>query len=50
MLKRQIEEEKNISLSGARTHESTIFRAEIENIFVRFLVQMKTVEFGFEIN
>jgi hypothetical protein len=35
ILKRQIEEEKNISLSGAQTHESTIleqyiFRAEIE--------------------
>ena len=46
---------KNISLSGARTHKSTvleqyIFRAEIEKYFVRFLVQVKTVELAFEIN
>ena len=42
------------SFSGAQTHESTIleqyiFRAEIENYFRWFLVQMKTVEFAFEI-
>ena len=40
---------KNISLSGARTHES-IFRAEIEKFFVRFLVQVKISKSPFEIN
>ena len=50
----QISEKIN-SLSGARTHKSTfleqyIFRAEIEKYFRWFLVQMKTVEFAFEIN
>ena len=54
ILKEQLKR-KNTSLSGARTHESTIleqyiFRAEIEKYFVRFLVQVKTVELAFEIN
>ena len=41
---------KNISLSGARSHESRIyFRAEIQKYFVRILVQVKTVEFAFNI-
>ena len=49
-LKGQIEE-KNTSLNGPRTHKSRIyFRAEIQKYFGRFLVQMKTVEFAFEIN
>ena len=49
-LEGQIEDE-NISLIGARTHEPKIyFRAETQNYFVRFLVQVKTVEFDFEIN
>ena len=38
-------------MSGSRTHESRIyFRAEIQKYVVRFLVQMKNVEFAFEIN
>ena len=37
----------NISSSGARTHE---LRAEIENFFVRFLVQIKSAKSPFEIN
>ena len=46
---------ESISLGGVRTHESIIlkqyiFRAEIEKQFRWFLVQMKTVEFAFEIN
>ena len=49
-LEGQIEDE-NISLIGARNHEPKIyFRAETQNYFVRFLVQVKTVEFDFEIN
>ena len=44
-------EEKITSLSEARTHESRIYsRVEIQKYFVHFLVQMKTVEFAFEIN
>ena len=38
-----------ISLSGARTHES-ILGQKYKNIFVRFLVQMKTLKSPFEIN
>ena len=41
---------KNISLSGAQTHESTIFKADIEKKFIRFLVQMETAEVSFDIN
>ena len=50
ILKGQIED-KNISFSGARTHESTTYisRAEMKKKIVQFLVQMKTIEFTYEI-
>ena len=35
---------------GLEPTKQYIFRAEIEKKFVRFLVQMKTLEFAFEIN
>ena len=43
---------KNISLSGARTHEiiTYFFRAGIEKYFRSFLVQMKTAKSPFKIN
>ena len=44
-------QKKNISLSGARIHESIMyfFRAEIEKYFRWFLVQMKPAKSPFEI-
>ena len=40
-----------VSLSGAPTHKSRIyFTAEIQKYFFRYLVQMKFVEFAFNIN
>ena len=41
---------RQISLGGAQTHKSTLFRSEIEKYVCSFLVQMKTAEFAFEIN
>ena len=38
-----------LKYSWVRIHESAGFRAEIQKYFVRFWVQMKTVEFAFEI-
>ena len=35
---------------GSNPQKYYIFRAEIEKNFVRFLVQMKSLEFAFEIN
>ena len=35
---------------GSNSRKYYIFRAEIEKFFVCFLVQMKTVEFSFEMN
>ena len=43
----RFQKKKNISSSGAQTHE---LRAEIEKFFVRFLVQMKSAKSPFEIN
>ena len=41
---------KNIFLSGARTHKFRIyFRVEIQNYFIIFFVQVKTIESAFEI-
>ena len=51
-LKKPIEDhisEKNTYLSGARTHKRNL-RAGIQKNFVCFLVQVKIVEFAFEIN
>ena len=47
ILKEQIDE-KNTSLSGARTHESIMSSGQ--KFFVRFLVQLKTAKSPFEIN
>ena len=52
ILKGQIEDKKYFLEWGLnpRTHEPRIyFMSEILKYFVRFLVQMKTVEFAFEI-
>ena len=43
----RFQKKKNISSSGAQTHE---LRAEIEKFFVRFLVQMKSAKSPFEIH
>ena len=48
ILKDQSEEKKYFLEWGLNSQN--IFRAEIEKYFVRFLVQLKTVELAFEIN
>ena len=50
MIKGQIEYKKYY-LEWGSNPQKYYFRAEIEkNTFVRFLIQMKTVEFAFEIS
>ena len=39
----------NLILSGARTHESTLFLGRNRKIFCWFLLQVKSVQFAFEI-
>ena len=50
ILKEKIEEKKYFLEWESTILEQYIFRAEIEKYFVRFLVQVKTVELAFEIN
>ena len=49
ILKGQIEDKKYFLEWGSNPRKYYISRAEIEKYFVQFLVQMKTVEFAFEI-
>ena len=49
ILKGQIEDKNYFLQWGSNPRKYYISRAEIEKYFVRFLVQMKTVECAFEI-
>ena len=49
ILKGQIEDEKYYLEWGWNPQKYYISRAEIEKYFVRFLVQMKTVEYAFKV-
>ena len=50
ILKRQVKDKKYFLEWSSNPWKYYIFRAEIEKYFVQFLVQMKVVEFAFEIN
>ena len=48
-IRHQISEKNILPWVGLEPTKQYIFRAEIEKNFVHFLVQMKTVEFAFEL-
>ena len=50
ILKGQIEDEKSFPWVGLKPKNLNILGQKYTNIFVRFLVQMKNIEFAFEIN